>query len=75
MSNVKIKNKRYHLLWDTAAKEVVVDYEATNPLTVTECTRDGIDGAGYATKTAKDKAIKDKKLQPKTDNRSQEYEA
>jgi hypothetical protein len=57
--------KKFHLLWNTATKEILVDYEATNPLTVTYCTRPGIEGADFDDKENKDKKISDEKLKKK----------
>ncbi len=60
---VDIKQKKYHLIWETATKQILVDYETTNPRTVTVCTRKGVEGLGcnalaeYQTKIADEKLI------------------
>jgi hypothetical protein len=59
---MKLK-KKYHLLWDETTKEILVDYEATNPRTVTECTRPGVLGMDFDTKAEKDQKIADENLQ------------
>lgn len=57
--------KKHHLVWDADTKEILVDYEATNPATVTEFTRSGLEGAEFDDKEKKDKEIKDKGLKVK----------
>jgi hypothetical protein len=63
MSEIKqIKDKRFHLVWDSVTKEIVVDYESNNPQTVTYFAKDGLVGEGFDGKAEKDKKIEDEKL-------------
>ena len=64
---MKLK-KKFHLLWDETTKEILVDYEATNPRTVTECTRPGIAGADFDTKEKKDAKIAAEGLKARDDD-------
>ena len=67
MSKIKLA-KKFHLLWDTTTKEILLDFETKNSKTVTECWRDGVAGADYETKLGKDNKIANELLTYKKDD-------
>jgi hypothetical protein len=69
MSRIKFK-KRHHLLWDVNTGEILLDYEATNPRTVTETDREDIAGCEFDSRTPIDTKIEQENLKYKeTDDR------
>lgn len=56
MSKIKLTEKN-RLLWNTTTKDIIVDIEDAGVNSVTECWRDGIEGAEFVTTEEKESKI------------------